>query len=61
MAFIFKRRDDEYDMEGYITENDEYGVLSEAKVFDDRDEVEKVAENPPADETGDYDYTIIEI
>lgn len=60
MGFLLKRFDFDLDRESYLTENDEYGSLKEAKEFDDYGDAFEVMEDPPWDETGEYDYEIEE-
>ena len=60
MGYTFKRKDLDNGMEGYWTENDDYGLDYEAKVFDSMEELETIAQDPPADESGNYEYTIEE-
>ena len=45
----------------YLTENDEYGLLEEAKVFDEYSDAFDATIDPPWDESEEYDYEIEEI
>ena len=60
MSFLVKRIDYDIDHEAYLTDNDEYGSLEEAKEFDDYGDAFDATIDPPWDETGEYDYEIEE-
>ena len=60
MGFLLKRFDFDLDHEAYLTENDEYGSLEEAKEFDDYGDAFEAMEDPPWDETGEYEDEIEE-
>ena len=60
MSFTVKRIDYDEDIEAYLTEEDEYGTLDEARLFDDYDDALNATYDPPWDDTGDYNYEIEE-
>jgi hypothetical protein len=60
MSYIIKRISRDFGIQAYLTEENDYGIWEQAKVFDNYADALLVLSDPPWDDTGIYGYEIEE-